>query len=310
MFSTEIKNGGEKKRKMKNEKVKRVTLSICILGVFLIPALSQASEKLQIRIWTDKEVFLEHEPIPVNYEIKNISDSIQFLSFGVIAENFVIKDEQGQEYSTHLRGSFTGGGDSLSPGETHQTGADIGRLYGIKSVGEYTCYIYTQPSALLNFGWTKSNTIKFKVIEPKGVEKKALNILLEADRLKYARDEEGKKDLTQKEPALQKYLELVDKYPKSVYAALALSSARGIYRYSKNLEEMKKIIPVCKRLIEEYPNSIYFMSAFTSLVDVYEILKDKEGAIKTINELIEKHPNTIISEEAERRLKRIKEWKF
>jgi len=234
-----------------------------------------------------------------------------FLSFGMIAEDFVIKDEQGQDYSTHRRGSFTGGGNSLSPGETHQTGGDIGGLYGIKSVGEYTCYIYTQPSAVLNFGWTKSNTIKFKVIEPKGDEKKALNMLLEAEKLKYSRNEQhGGRDLKKAELGFLKYQELVNNYPKSVYAPLSLSSARGIYRYSENLEERKKVIPISKRLIEEYPNSIYFMSAFTSLVEAYEVLKDKNSAVNAINELIEKHPNTKISEEAERRLKQIEEWKF
>jgi tetratricopeptide (TPR) repeat protein len=291
---------------MINKKVIRLAVSIFILGVLLIPMVSQASEKLQIKIWVDKDQFFVREPIPVNYEIKNISDSTVFLSFGMIAEDFVIKDEQGQDYSTHRRGSFSGGGNSLSPGETHQNGGDIGGLYEIKSVGEYTCYIYTQPSAVFNFGWTKSNTIKFKVIEPQGDEKKALNMLLEAEKLAWCKDKDPKKwDL-----AFKKYQELVDTYPKSVYAPLSLSSARGIYRYSKNLEERKKVIPISKRLIEEYPNSIYFMSAFTSLVEAYEVLKDKAGAIEVMNELIKKHPNTKILEEAEKRLQRIEEWKF
>jgi hypothetical protein len=80
--------------------------------------------------------------------------------------------------------------------------------------------------------------------------------------------------------------------------------------YSPNLEERRKILSVCRRLIEEYPNSNPFMSAFIELIDTYKILKDKEGAIKIMNELIKKHPDTKISEEAGKRLKQIEKWKF
>jgi outer membrane protein assembly factor BamD (BamD/ComL family) len=46
------------------------------------------------------------------------------------------------------------------------------------------------------------------------------------------------------------------------------------------------------------------------LTGVYEVLKDKAGAVNEMNELIQKHPNSKISEEAERRLQHIEEWKF
>jgi len=156
----------------------------------------------------------------------------------------------------------------------------------------------------------KSNVLKFKIKDPERDEKEALELYLEAEKLKWARDEDGRKNPLKRELGFQKLLELVDKHPNSVYAPQALYSAIGIYLYSYDLEERRKIIPVCIKLIEEYPKSYYFMSAFTELIDTYKILKNKEGAIKTINELIEKHPNTKISEEAERRLKQIKEWKF
>lgn len=47
-----------------------------------------------------------------------------------------------------------------------------------------------------------------------------------------------------------------------------------------------------------------------SLTDVYEILKDKSGALATMDELIEKYPNTKISEEAKKRLGQIEKWNF
>jgi hypothetical protein len=294
--------------KEKRRKVIMVTIPI-VLGVLLIVGFSEAGEKLQIRIWTDKSEFFLHEPISVHYEVKNISDSTVHVSFGMIQEDFVIRDAQGRGYSTHLRGTFMGG-DPLRPGESHHATLNICGQYKVVNVSEYTCYLYTCPSAVLHFPWTKSNTIKFKVIEPKGEEKKALDLYLEAEKLSWARSEAGGPDLTKKELGFLKYIELVDKYPKSVYAPLALSSAWGTYRYSQNLEDRKKNIPVYKRLIENYPNSLYVASAFCGLVETYEKFKDKSGAIQAMKELIKKYPNTNISERAEYWLEKIEKWEF
>jgi len=269
-----------------------------------------STSQIEMQIWSDKPDYLAHEPIVVNYKVKNTGDKVTRLNLTEIGFCLNVKDQDGKNYPPRLSLSYGFAfPDSLKPNEEYEGGINISGAYGVVSEGEYTCFLQNpedQQRNSLNPSHAKSNTIIIKVKEPTGDEKKALDILLEADKLKYARDAEGKKDLTKKEPAFQKYLELVDKYPKSVYAALALVSVQGIYKFSNNLEETKKIIPVCKRLIEEYPNSIFFMSAFTSLVGVYEILKDKTGAIEAMNELIEKHPNTKISEEAERRLKQIK----
>jgi tetratricopeptide (TPR) repeat protein len=282
---------------------------LVMLVVFLPSLLSQASDKLQIRIWTDKDQFFVQEPIPVHYEIKNISDSTIRLCFTMIYEDFIIKDEQGRGYAPHIRGSYGACRDSLKPGEIHQARLDVSG-YGLKNIGEYTCYIYTQPSNVLHFPWTKSNTIKFKVIEPTGEEKEALEMFIEAGTVETVEEENQGRCPKRGEPEFLRYEALVEKYPNSVYAPLALREAIGIYFYSRDLQERRKIIPVCKRLIENYPNSLYFASAFMSLVDVYEILKDKEGAIKTMQELIEKHPNTKISERAEYWLEKIKKWEF
>ncbi len=107
-----------------------------------------------------------------------------------------------------------------------------------------------------------------------------------------------------------RYQAPVEKYPKSVYAPLALREAIGIYFYSQDLNKRKKIIPLCMKLIEDYPDFYYFVWTFSELVSTYEILKDKKGAINAMNELIEKHPNTKISEKAEYWLEQIEKWEF
>jgi hypothetical protein len=289
--------------KMKNKKDRIVGISIlAIFLMILTPLLAQASEKLQIRIWTDKDQFFVQEPIPVYYDIKNISASTQFLSFGMVEEDFVIKDEQGRGYSTHLRGSF-GGRDSLKPGESFHTSLDIAERYGLRNIGEYICYIHTQPSAVLDFGWIKSNTIKFKVIEPKGDEKKALDLYLEAEKLSWCKDKDPKKW----EQAFYRYLELADKYPKSVYAPVALYAS--LFK-AHVIKDKNVVVSVCKKLIENYPESYYIDDAFYNLVGNYKVLKDKTGAMVYMEGLTKKHPNTKISERAKYWLEKTEKQEF
>jgi len=268
---------------------------------------------LDIKIWTDQPEYLVREPIIVEYTVKNISDSTIRMTFLLLPFDFKITDQNGVSYPGRL--SIQVGfadDDLLPPGGECNGGVNITDLYGVVSSSEYSCYFehpqgpkeYISPEG-------KSNEIKIMVKEPEGDEKEALDMLLEADKLKYSRDEQhGGRDLKKAELGFLKYQELADRYPNSVYAPLALDGAIGVYQYSPDFESMKKIIPVCKRLIENYPNSIYFLSAFTSLEGVYEVLKDKPGAIAAMSELIEKHSDSKISEEAKRRLEQIEKWNF
>lgn len=290
---------------MKGKKAILLAVASMILVVFFVSRSAPASEKLEIHIRSDKNQFFVHEPILVYYQVQNVSDSIVFLSFGMIQEDFIIKDEQGRRYATQFRGSWMPM-DSLRPGEMHSSAVNVYECYGVQDIGEYTCYVYSQPSAVLHFPTIESNTIKFRLLEPKGEEKEALDLYLEAESLKWTKD----KDPEKRAHSFLRFQELVDRYPNSVYAPSALSSAWGIYRYSQKLEDRKKNIPVYNRLIENYPDSHYAPSAFCGLVETYEKLKDKSGAIRAMKELMEKHPDTNISARAEYWLEKIEEWEF
>lgn len=296
---------------MKNEKRKPVSLLklFIILGVLFISHSSEAGDKLKIEIRSDKGEFLTHEPIIVHYTVKNVGDSMAYLNFHMIEEDFVIEDEKGQRYRSHIRGTY-GGGQLFAPGEIFTKGFDIGGRYGIHEVGEYTCYIHSYPFFSPNATFLNSNTIKLKVVEPKGEEKKALNLYLDAGKARGSEGECCISDSAKKDIAFQKYLDLVDKYPNSIYAPKALRAAYLMYLYSRNPIERRRVVPVCTKLIEDYPDSYYFMWAFTSLVGYFESLKDKEGAKKAMQYLIDKHPNTNISQEAKRRLKMVETWEF
>jgi tetratricopeptide (TPR) repeat protein len=278
-----------------------------VLCLFFIKS-ARCTGHVQIKIWSDKTEFLTREPISIRYEVKNVGNSPAVMIFHALKGYFKIKDKRGKVYPNTLSFSYGFACDTLKPNEIFEGSEGIDSRYGIVQPGEYICYLESPkwgdtPSA-------KSNEIKIKVKDSEGEEKKALDMFLEAEKLKYARGKDGKKDLKKRDVGFQKYQELVDKYPNSIYAPQALQAAIGIYKYSVNMEEMRKVIQLCLRLIENYPDSYSFGDVSCDLIDIYKALKDKQGAIKTLKELIQKHPNSKISAEAEIRLKQIEKWEF
>ena len=287
----------------------KLALTFFILGLGLGFSLCGASDGLEIRVWTDKDQFLVHEPIPVHYEVTNTSDSITFSpNFYETEEHFNITDEKGRGYYSHIRGTFARG-NPFPPGESHRSTLDVHALYDVEDSGEYTCYIpvWTR-HACLNSERIKSNTIKFKVVAPTGEDEKALNLLLEAQRLAGVDSSLGYPHPGKEELALKKYEGLASTYPNSVYAPMALLAAIEVH--ARWYEHRRRVIPVCRWLVERYPGYYYWANGFSRLVEAYELLRDKEGAIKTMQELVEKHPGTKISERAEHWLEKIKDWKF
>jgi hypothetical protein len=71
-----------------------------ILILLLVSSSLQASEKLQIRIWADKSIYLVHEPFIDHYEIQNFGDSSLTLyeTFDGLRGKFNIKNENGKDY--------------------------------------------------------------------------------------------------------------------------------------------------------------------------------------------------------------------
>jgi len=266
-----------------------------------------ASDQIQIKIWTDKKLYLTREPLFVHLEVENISDSTICLNCDQLTHYFRITDQKGKIYSCYVITESWGCGDTLEPREKCHYAGDIAGGYGIlddhsKSfsnyfpAGEYTFFIEMPKSSFSPR--TKSNTLKIKVDEPKGDEKKAMELFIKADTLHGSKRREG---------AFSTYLMLGEKYPNSVYAPHSLRLA---LLFSDVIKDNKKMISMCKKLIEDYPDSHYMGVAFLYLVENYKTVEDKAGAIEYMKELIKKHPNTKVSERAEYWLEKIEKWEF
>jgi TolA-binding protein len=285
---------------MLKRKYKLFVFSLIPLMFTIYPILSAASgtDLIQMRIWTEKNEFILREPIIVNYEVRNITGRTVFLNFLALSMYFDIKDQEGRGYANKLIFSFGFAyPDSLKPSESYDSSENITDRYGIVFPGEYTCLLKNpSPEA-------KSNVITIKIRNPKGEDKKALDLFLDAKKLDECKDKDPKKW----EQAFYKYLELAERYPKSVYAPVSLYTA--LFR-AHVIKDKNVVISVCKKLIEDYPEFYYIDDTFYNLVGNYKSLENKAGAMEYMEELIKEHPDTKISERAEYWLEKIEKWEF
>ena len=283
------------------------------LGVFLFLVVSQVyAEKnvlksggsCELTIWTEKEDFLLHEPIWTYMRLANNSAETLYVNASSLPQGLRVKAIRGREVSQCFHSGATGR-PGTKPGESFVKWVDLSGWWGIMRVeisdgwrfipaGRYQVWIEKYcPQAESNV--IKSDTIEITVSEPKGEELAAWNLLTEGLRLSGVG-----------EAALSKFKELAKKYPKSVYAPKALHYAAGCYHYVTGKEEA--ILELSRELIDKYPDSPYIREAFHDILfRVYSKRKDKDGAIKEMQALIKKHPNTDISKRAESAIKVIQE---
>ena len=250
----------------------------------------------EIEISCDKTQYLVLEPVFVHYQIKNTSDTTVCFVLDRAEEFFNIRDQEGRGYHNTELTEYLFCPDTLKPNQALDGWEDIRERYRMDHAGSYVCFN--------NFHGCSSNVLEMEVVQPTGDEKKALALFEEAYRLHWSC---GDKEIEKWEEAFYGYLELADRFPRSAYApvALRLALARG------NIIGDKRILmAVAKKLIEKYRASPYLALAFLYLVDHYKLLQDKAGAIEYMKELIEKHPNTGISERAEYWLEKIEKWEF
>jgi tetratricopeptide (TPR) repeat protein len=250
----------------------------------------------EIKISSGKTQYFVFEPIFVHYQIRNTSDTTVCFVLDRAKEFFNIKDQEGRGYHNTELSEYLFCPDTLKPNQALDDWEDIRERYRMDNAGSYVCFN--------NFHGCSSNVLNIEVVRPTGEEEKALALFEEAYRLHWSCDD---KDTEKWGELFFRYSELAERFPRSVYApvALRLALARGY-----TIEDKRVVIGVAKKLIEEYPSSHYLALTFLYLIDNYKFLQDKSVAIDYMNELIAKYPRSQISERAEHWLKKIEEWEF
>lgn len=276
-----------------------VLTSIALVGVVLISscvhaqAVRRAEEigkppKLEAKLVLYKNEYLLREPIWVKVQVKNVGDKSGKFYF-VNIDGLVIKDTNGKIYPCNVaieRNPIT-----INPVQTLEKEFDILTWYGVKEDSFWVRY-YLPPEKYVVFyqveNDVQSESYSFSIMEPKGDELKAMNLLKESHDLRIQKKHKQ---------SLEKFKELVQKYPKSRYYLYALLQTAG------SLEAWHD-------LIKRFPDSREAVQAVGSIALTYEYKKDKQGFINAMKGLTKNYPNTGVATEAENRLKQMKDKDF
>lgn len=239
-------------------------LLFCILFVIigLLSAVNGSAEeqKYDLQITLEKQNYLLYEKIWLDATLTNMStDSIR--TDGIVAPNHLgftidLKDDSGKsvDYTGATWSMISGPGRILlMPGEHEYECFDMLEIFGRRltpsgytilgmffphiPVGSYTLQAH--------FEDVSSNELSFNIVEASGVEKEAFDIVLEAFQLWQREDTD---------PAGQKFQEIYNQYPNSVFAQTSLFLSR-IYSENRSFEGRVDRMSLRKEMLQKFPNS-------------------------------------------------------
>jgi hypothetical protein len=217
-----------------------------------------------IEIRTEKSRFITQETIVVYIKIINRDEDGPNIS-QKIHERLIIEDSKGVRYKNTIMSNIIGF-QSMEKGE-YETYLEINYQYGIhnRADGSVSTYLPNDKYTIKCI-WKEhrhepivSNTINIVISEPKGKELKVLRLFREAN--KYRKQKKWT-------IASNKYDEIYEKYPNSVYTPNALYNHCFIYKYI--LKNKNKLVYLKKQILEKYPDCYFNYYAIDYMIRYYK----------------------------------------
>jgi hypothetical protein len=245
--------------------------------------------KLKIEVQLFEQQYLLREPIWTRCKVTNTGTEPGKFYFENL-DALVIKDSKGEVYPCSIaieRVPIT-----IKPGQTLEKEGNLLGYYGVPE-DKFRIQRYLPPEKYIIYYelnqavgskkyrvYAKSQIDTFEIVEPKGDEAQAMNLLKESFNLLIQKNHKESQE---------KLKELIQRFPKSEYYLTALLMTAG------SLEAWHD-------LIKRFPDSREAVQAVGSIALTYEYKKDKQGFINAMNDLIKKYPNTDIAAEAQNHL--------
>jgi hypothetical protein len=265
---------------------KRRIILIVLLLMQLIPNVSLAADqRLQLEISLSKEIYILREPIWLDVTLTNITaDTIRIIRLDPPCQGgvgIVLRDSIGREIPYTGPSIMLGPRKDfiLDPGEQYYDCFNLLELYPSSKIkGLIDAYFlpYLLPGRYkvrAQYRSAYSQEIEFEVIEPSGDEREAYQLLRKA--FTFLLDK--KSDLM-----IEKFQEVVDKYPTSVYAEKAF---KELFRR--------------REMLQRFPNSGYNQV-------ILRILTGKmpeENREEFLEVIVNEHPGSRAAKFAEQMIK-------
>ena len=269
-------------------------------------SLGNKERKVYFKIWTDKNVYFQYEPIFAKYILKN--ETVKDIKIGQYwAESFSIYNSSGDRFFDCASYSIIP--FKLKPGEKieNKSGWNIASEYchrdsiGPKKVGyDFLPDIYNISSELAYY---KSNIIQIKVVNPEGDEKDAAVLFekgLYADSV---------------ETQIKYYNKLINEFPKSIYVpeSLHLLSIKYQFHRDRNKKPSEDMVRCNVKLLKDYPdiNRNYHTSAVNNLSKYFLITRTKKDeAINFFRHLKSDIRNRSIKKIISEKIEQIQKYKY
>lgn len=252
---------------------------------------TEDGEQLLYRIHLIKDTLLLHEHLWVDIWVKSVSEKQVTSSFTPLI-GWTIKDDREKEYPSlvHVHPLSV----KINPGDSLGGRAGLGWGYGSSlPEGNYVLSYWL-------FGDSVS-PLTFSVVKPQGEEAEALEFYLKSyrvmsfvDEVKLPREDFKKlhKDRT------TDLIKFVSRFPKSIYAPQALSSAASSAGSVTGDKELAFQLNL--RLLEEYSDP--FLRGFEFVKFYYKAKKDPNGYRLELEKIIKTHPDSTLVARAKRAL--------
>ncbi len=257
---------------------------------------SSTAQDWGLEINLEKQNYILHEEIWLDVTITNITNN-SIRTNGIVAPNHFGFEIEIQDSSGKLL-SYSGPNWDVTAGE--------GSIFLEPNQQEYECFNLTSfyndiddfsgysvlplyfpfiskgnYTVQAKFDGVSSNILSFTIEEPSDDEKKTLEIIEEASSV-LRRDDY--------DPAGQKFQEVIDKFPNSVFAASCFRLSKTFTNEAKQARRLGIFdgVGLRRELIQNYPNSGETQSWLKYLL--YELEQSEKE--KVIKKTIEKHPNS------------------
>lgn len=259
---------------------------------------SFANIYLPAKINSEKSTFFIGEPIYIKLVINNHLDSIAAYSTYNFPQYYEIKDQNNNILNLNWKSS-AGSRTYIFPGDSIVYIDNISILfgkvkvesieehYGLKS-GKYTIQFKIQKRDIV----IESNILIINVVSPPLEEDEAFNLYNKAWINRFS-----KAPKRNRQEIKEQFLEVISKYPKSVYAPAALNSIRSIDYQNRNIYN--------ENLVSEYPRDYSTGLAIDMLIDEYYSQKDKIGVELLLNRIIQSSKGTFVAQYANMKLNKI-----
>jgi len=269
--------------------------SIRFVLPMLVLAVAVHAQDLQLTIRTDQEVYLKREPISVRVELKNISNhnvkyngSLMYVNNGGV--HFKLTDASGHEYKYmgwHM--GIESYGDmpyKIKPGESEVAVIPLLTYFGDSSdfpVKLARMFKYIMPgiyTLTASFGAVYAEPVQFRVIEPEGRNREAMEFLVQA----YGYWGQQRRE------SMKAFWKIITDYPESGYTDVSIEellysyTGGGVYEITG-----KNYMELARHLVFNCPKSSYAHDNGMSLIVMSYVGKGSaDSCFDFFEELLEK----------------------